>query len=98
MKFSMEVPSAKKLPPKKKTKTVLNLNGRKLSIESTNKAFSIEIINGTMKALKVQLLIDGAPKVLEAGYESDGELLRITLENGTTSDLKKIETILEQLR
>jgi hypothetical protein len=97
MKFSMEVPSAKKLPPKKKTKTVLNLNGRKLSIESTNKAFSKEIINGTMKALKVQLLIDDAPKVLEAGYESDGELLRITLENGTISDLKKIETILEQL-
>jgi hypothetical protein len=97
MKFSMDVPSAKRMPPKKKTKTVLNLNGRKLSIESTNKAFNNEIINGTMKALKVQLIIDESPKILEAGYESEGETLRVSLEDGTIQDLKKIETILDQL-
>lgn len=95
--FSMDVPAGKKLPPKKKTKTVLNLNGRDLTIESTNKAFNNEIINGTMKALKVQLIIDESPKILEAGYESDGEILRISLEEGTMSDLKKIENILDQL-
>jgi hypothetical protein len=76
---------------------VLNLNGRKLSIESTNKAFNNEIINGTMKALKVQLIIDESPKILEAGYESEGETLRVSLEDGTIQDLKKIETILDQL-
>lgn len=97
MKMSIDTPSAKKMAPKKKTKTVLNLNGRKLSIEATSKAFGKENINGTMKALKVQLLIDDEPKVLEAGYESDGEVLRVSLENGTIKDLKKIETILEQL-
>lgn len=97
LKLSMDIPSARKLPPKKKTKTTLNLKGRKLSIESTNRAFSKEIIFGTMRALKAQLLIDDEPKVLEAGYESDGEVLRISLENGTINDLKKIEMILEQL-
>jgi len=97
MKFSMDVPTAKKLPPKKKTKTVLNLSGRKLTIESTTKAYNKEIINGTMKALKVQLIIDDSPRILEAGYESEGETLRISLEDGTINDLKKIETILEQL-
>ena len=97
MKMSMDTPSAKELAPKKKTKTVLNLGGRKLSIEATSKAFGKENINGTMKALKVQLLIDDEPNVLEAGYESDGEFLRVSLENGTINDLKKIETILDQL-
>jgi len=97
LSLSMDVPTGKKLPLKKKTKTALNLNGRKLTIESTSKAFSNEIINGTMKALKVQLIIDDSPKVLEAGYESEGELLKISLEEGTYSDLKKIETILDQL-
>jgi hypothetical protein len=50
-----------------------------------------------MKALKVQLIIDDSPKVLEAGYESEGEMLKISLESGTYGDLKKIETILDQL-
>ena len=97
LNFSMDIPSNKKLPPKKKTKTVLNLNSRKLTIESTNKAFSNEVIKGTMKALKVQLIIDDSPKILEAGYESGGEMLRVSLEEGTIGDLKKIETILDQL-
>lgn len=91
MSLSMDALTSKKLPPKKKTKTALNLNGRKLTIESTSKAFNNEIINGAMKALKVQLIIDDSPKVLEAGYESDGEMLKISLEGGTHSDLKKLK-------
>jgi hypothetical protein len=97
LSLSMDVPTGKKPPLKKKTKTALNLNGRKLTIESTSKAFNNEIINGAMKALKVQLIIDDSPKVLEAGYESEGEMLKISLESGTYGDLKKIETILDQL-
>jgi hypothetical protein len=76
---------------------VLNLAGRELIIEGSSGAFTSELALGLIKTFSLQLAIDPDAAELVAAFESNGQVLRVRIENPKKSDRTKLSEILMQL-
>jgi len=78
-------------------KHVLSLSGRELIIEGSRGAFNSDMVSGVLKTVSLQLSIDPDAQELRAAFESEGQILRVQIEQPKKSDHRKLTEILLQL-
>jgi hypothetical protein len=78
-------------------KHVLSLSGRELIIEGSRGAFNSDMVSGVLKTVSLQLSIDPDAQELRAAFESEGQILRVQIQQPRQSDHRKLKEILLQL-
>jgi hypothetical protein len=75
-------------------KHVLSLSGRELIIEGSRGAFNSDMVSGVLKTVSLQLSIDPDAQELRAAFESEGQILRVQIQQPRQSDHRKLKEIL----
>ena len=83
-------------PKKTLLKHVLSIDGRAFVIEGSRGGFTEDMINGVLKTVSIQLMVNPDSKELQAAFESRGQILRIEIERPKKADHKRLAEILQQ--
>lgn len=83
-------------PKKTLLKHVLSIDGREFVIEGSRGGFTEDMINGVLKTVSIQLMVNPDSKELQAAFESRGQILRIEIERPKKADHKRLAEILQQ--
>ena len=83
-------------PKKTLLKHVLSIDGREFVIEGSRGGFTEDMINGVLKTVSIQLMVNPDSKELQAAFESRGQILRIEIERPRKADHKRLAEILQQ--
>jgi hypothetical protein len=78
-------------------KHVLSLGGRELIIEGSRGGFNSDMVSGVLKTVSLQLSIDPDAQELRAAFESEGQILRVQIQQPRKSDHRKLTEIFLQL-